>query len=209
MPRRLRPMLTRKALLCLACAAVMPATAVLAGSPQPTPVTSTRDASSVAARFRPSHHLPRRERFVRRHFRAPEVIGFDGLVGEVPVPAPFEGDEAPWNDRPLFGFENRPSPRPRFGVGPQIIILPDPLPGGRRVSHFEESSRAAPVPLWKGEVTPRRSTPQVFAHRYRQSPWCVRAPGYGDELLAIALSPCDEAPHAAIYNTPCGVRPYE
>ena len=172
-------------------------------------VTASRNVSPARDGFRPFHHVFRRERAARRHFHGPRAIGIDGGAVAIPVPET-EGEQPYPIEQPFDGFDYRPWRGPPVSVGPQIITLPDPLPGERRAPRVGTVPRAASAgPRFHAarEPSPR---PRVIAFRY-PSPYRrpVCWPGYTEEFVAIALPPCDDPPHSAIYNTPCGVRPFE
>jgi hypothetical protein len=157
------------------------------------------------------HHQMRRQRIVRRHFRGPRVIGVDGGAVAVPVPiqVPQESDEI-YPPEPSFGgFGYRPFPPPPVVAPPQIITLPDLHPGARRVVPREAIPRA-PIVHWRvAEVHRRAAKHRVIAYRIVAWPVAYVCWPYAGALVPIAFAPCDDPPHSAIYNTPCGVRPYE
>ena len=204
--------LTLVALLGMTCAiaiSVKHASADVLRTRQ-TIVTASRNVSPARDGFRPFHHVFRRERAARRHFHGPRVIGIDGGAVAIPVPET-EGEQPYPIEQPFAGVRLSPLARPagqRWAANDPT--LPDPLPGERRAPRVGTVSRAAsagPRVHAAREASPR---PRVIAYRY-PSPYRrpVCWPGYTEEFVAIALPPCDDPPHSAIYNTPCGVRPFE
>jgi hypothetical protein len=217
MLKHLRPMLVRCALLCIACAAAEPALAASAFGMHTGPkiIMAPRYVPSARSRFDLSRRLLQRDQLDGHHFR-----GESGLIGTgdapVEVPVPVEGSETAPTSQPAdalgYGAPRRPSPP----VGPQIIILPDPPVAKGGVPGPRSAIRAAPAPLWRAERAPYRPAfePRHFAHRYHPRPWYGRIePSYERRFAfgpsPIALAPCEDAPHSPIYNTPCGVRPYQ
>ena len=71
---------------------------------------------------------------------------------------------------------------------------------------------SSPTPIRRRTVVEvRRRAPKLDVIAYRPFAWPLAYAcwPYAVALVPIGFSPCDDPPHAAIYNTPCGVRPYE
>jgi hypothetical protein len=174
-------------------------------------VLATRNPSAGLGQFHALHHQMRRERVVRRHFRGPRAIGVEnGAVGvPVPVPVPQENDEVYPLEPSFGGFGYRPFPPPPLVAPPQIITLPTPKTAVRNVVRRAPSS---PAPFRHRKVAVvRRRAPKFDVIAYRPFVWplAYTCGPYAVAFVPIGFSPCDDPPHSAIYNTPCGVRPYE
>jgi hypothetical protein len=172
-------------------------------------VVASRNSSAGVGQFHALHHQMRRERVVRRHFRGPRVIGIENGVVGVPVPVPQESDEAYPLEPSFGGYGYRPFPPPPLVAPPQIITLPTPRTAVRNVVPRAPSS---PTPIRRGKVVVvrrRAASLDVMAYRPFAWPLAYACGPYAVAFVPIGFSPCDDPPHSAIYNTPCGVRPYE
>jgi hypothetical protein len=150
----------------------------------------------------------REHRFIRRR----GVLGYDNGAYDnpYPVPVPGYGGEPPAGGSPpdsypsgYYGGYRAPPATPS---GPQIIVLPDVKRG------------TAPTAKRARVATVAQPAPHPTAHRLRRRashrPYSVAVPprAYWPSYAYVPypmLSPCTDPPHWAIYNTPCGVRPYE
>jgi hypothetical protein len=157
----------------------------------------------------------------------------------VPVPVgggdPSAGS-SPAEGSPPEAFDAGYRAGPFYGEGPQIITLPDAPTRRSGVAHPGARLRAMRRPEWReegrppwaapsprqyayrhhprpsyGSFSPRYAQERHYAQepRYAQEPSYAYQPSYSYEPWPMALAPCNEAPRAAIYNTPCGVRPYQ
>ncbi len=171
-------------------------------------VLASRNPLPGPSEFRGVHHQIRRERVVRRHFRGPRIIGVDS--GAVAVPVPQENEEA-YPIEPSVGFGYRPFPPPPsvLVVPPQIITLPAPKASLRMGMRHAPASPA--FSQRRKVVELRRRAPRLDMIAYRPFVWPVAYTcwPYAVAVVPIGFSPCDDPPHSAIDNTPCGVRPYE
>ena len=177
---------------------------------------ATRNPSAGLGQFHALHHQMRRERVVRRHFRGPRAIGVEnGAIGvPVPVPVPQENEDI-YPLEPSFGGSGyRPFPPPPLAAPPQIITLPTPKTPTPKTAARNLVRRApsSPAPIRRRNVVEvRRRAPMFDVIAYRPFAWplAYTCGPYAVAFVPIGFSPCDDPPHSAIYNTPCGVRPYE
>jgi hypothetical protein len=174
-------------------------------------VLASRDPSAGLDQFYGLHRQIRRERVVRRRFRGPRVIGVDGGAVAVPVPIPIsQENEEVYPAEPSFGgFGYRPYPPPPVVAPPRIITLPDIHPGTRKAAAREVTPHAPIVHRRVAEV--HRRIARRHASAFRLFAWPVASVcwPYAGALVPVTFAPCDDPPHSAIYNTPCGVRPFE
>jgi len=174
-------------------------------------VVAARDASAWLGAFRSSRHVMRHERVVRRHFHGPRIIGIDEGASAVPfpIPVPQETDEGYPLEPSFGGFGYRPMPPPAVIVAPQIIILPTAKAAVRKIERHEARFAA---PIRRRRIVVVRGHPRrldVMAWRPFVWPLAYIYGPYAVGIVPIGFSPCDDQPHTAIYNTPCGVRPYQ
>jgi hypothetical protein len=201
MLRRLRSILMHMLLPSLVCAATVPA--------MDSAAAGFDGRAVVAVPAGHGHRVFRRDRFARSHFRGPAVIGIDdGAFGIASPQAQIQ--EEPSIELPSEGYDEIPSPDSSVQTGPQIITLPDPPRGGGG-SKFEATPPVAGVPSSTGEKTSmsvtRRPRSAIYHHRTRA--WRRRWPAYAHEFSAIVFAPCGPAWYTVIYNTPCGIPPFE
>ncbi|SDR51939.1 hypothetical protein SAMN05444161_5148 [Rhizobiales bacterium GAS191] len=236
MLRQFRPLLMRCALACAGLAA-MPAMAAppFGAHPGPRVIMAPRYVPNIPRQFRPARQAVRQDhfdkRFDRRRLRDRSLlIGVDSGVNEVPVPAGIDAGEPPQIYPPQayppqaypqdIEFENGYGARPPANVGPQIITLPDaPRGRGRGLPGSDlrgsDLRQAAPAPSWRSATAPplRQWRAPRFVHQRRALPWYEQGqPSYDYRPSPVALAPCGEGSSSynmPIYNTPCGVRPYD
>jgi hypothetical protein len=148
---------------------------------------------------------PSSEEIVLGSHNSPAALGpLGGELAQAPVP---QGNE---DVEPSFGGPGfRPYPPPPAVAPPQIITLPASKAGMRGAVRGAPSAPA---------LTPRRAVarlhrrvPRFISMARRPFAWpiaytCGR---YVVGLIPIGFSPCNDQPHSALYNTPCGVRDYE
>jgi len=175
-------------------------------------VLASRNPSSGLGEFHPLHRQMRHQRVVRRHFRGPRVIGVENGAAEVPVPVPLpQSDEENFYPvaPPYGGFGYRPYPPPPLVAPPQIITLPNMHSGPRKLSPAQATAHA-PI-IHRKVVEIHRRTTRYRVARYRIFTWPAAYAfwPYTGALVPITFAPCDDPAHSAIYNTPCGVRPFE
>jgi hypothetical protein len=150
----------------------------------------------------------------RRRFRGrfPWLGGAGGVIG-VPVPVGIDANQPLPDNPPAIDYDNGFGAYPQMPVAPQIIVLPDAPTnrgGSLRRSAFRRD-QAAP-PSWRSTtmpVLPQRWAPHFAHHRVARRWYDAAGPSCGYAPSPIALAPCTDGTHEAIYNTPCGVRPYE
>jgi hypothetical protein len=238
MLRQFRPLLARCALVCLVGVAAAPAMAAGFGMHAgPRVVMSPSYVRNAApGRFgvrrqvirpgqttRPSQ-IARPERIVRqgqfdgqvgpRRFRGRlPWLGGVGGVGEVPAPYGIDASEPLPANPPAADYDNGFGAYPQVPVGPQIIVLPDAR-GNRGGSLRRRAIRDDRVasPSWRSAAAPafpQWRAPRFARHRTARAWYEPAGPSYGYEPSPVALAPCTDGTHEAIYNTPCGVRPYE
>lgn len=175
-------------------------------------ILASHNPSAGLGEFHPLHRQMRRERVVRRHFRGPRVIGVEnGAVGvPVPIQVPQEDEDIYPVVPPYGGFGYRPFPPPPMVAPPQIITLPNVHSGPRKIMP-REATPHAPLVHRKVVVIHRRSTARRHVTAYRIFTWPLAYAcwPYTGALVPITFWPCDDPPHSVIYNTPCGVRPFE
>jgi hypothetical protein len=193
MLRRLHVKLTHSVLLGAVCAVTFVMN-VSAGGLSARPGAGMRQGltASTGQRSRHTHRIFRRNRFVRRHFFGPAVNGLANGSSGYPAPAPVDSEGS-------------------FGYGPQIITLPDQPPTREEFSRSQANSRVEPAPLPRafGKPSSVKGRPRDFAYHHYRRPWFDSRPAYAGQLSAIAFTPCNDAPFGPIYNTPCGVRPFD
>lgn len=173
-------------------------------------VMASHDASAALGAFRSPGRLIRRERVVRHRFRGPRIIGIDGSSVAVPVPVQVPQEEEVYPIEPSFGgFGYRPMLPPAVIVAPQIITLPTSRTVMRKIERHEARS-SAPVHR-RHLVVVRRHVPRSDVMAWRPFAWPVAytCGPYAVGIVPIGFSPCDDQPRSAIYNTPCGARPYD
>jgi hypothetical protein len=231
---QLRPMLTRCVFISFACATALPALAAQVGHGpfmRPKIITAPRFVPQPVPGARIGDRDFDRDRSGAHRFRDRRGgLGIDYGSGAYPVPVPVQvptGGEAPAASEPQGGYqpdqyEDQYRDQYRAGrtfpSGPQILILPDP-PARRGAPVHPRRGYRSERESWRdaGE-TEYRSPPHHHAYRYRARRGhyygCERyshgyAPSYIYQPSPVALAPCEDAPHAPIYNTPCGVRPYQ
>jgi hypothetical protein len=173
-------------------------------------VMASRDGSAALGAFRSPGHLIRRERVVRHRFRGPRIIGIDGSSVAIPVPGPVPQEEEVYPIEPSFGgFGYRPMPPPAVIVAPQIITLPTSRAIVRKIERHEARSSAPNHRTHLIVVRRHVSKFDVMAWRPFAWPVAYTCGPYAVGIVPIGFSPCDDQPHSAIYNTPCGTRPYD
>jgi len=218
MVKQLRPLLACSALLCaLGFGAPAATAAAQPMRPAPRVIMAPHFIPAVPGRTGAKSRAFRDAAFGRGVFARRRFRGQSGLIGVggdgYPVPVQIGGggealpqafpEQAYPADVGGYGPIARPPPNP----GPQIIVLPDP-PGARKLTRSAQARFAGvPAPRWSA----RANAPWIrlwrVAHRPVRHPWY--AGSYAYEPSPVALMPCTDAPTSVIYNTPCGVRPYE
>ncbi len=238
MLEHLRPMLTRCVLLSFACVMAPSAMAASAAGmlARPKIITAPRFVPSAPGRGAFRGRELQRDRLAAHRFRGRlGGIGIGDGEGAYPVPVPVGGGDpnagsSPAAESPPEAFDAGYRAGPFYGTGPQIITLPDAPARRLGVAHPRAHLRAMRRPELREEGSQRWAAPSQrhYAHRYHprpsyggfsprygyepsyaQEPSYAYQPSYAYEPWPMALAPCNEAPRAAIYNTPCGVRPYQ
>jgi hypothetical protein len=218
----LRPTLTRCVLVSFAVLA-LPALAQAAsgGFAPPRVIMAPRfvPRPAVRAPLRSQSFLRRDELREHRFFRRRGTLGLDGGAYPYPVPVPGGGsaqppaDGSPPPDAYPGGYGGGYRAPSQTSSGPQILVLPDP-PAGRR-------GAGRPAGGYRPEPSATRSAdrgaplaPRPSARRWHERPSYAAAaprriywPSYA--YVPSRLAPCSEDAYAPIYNTPCGLRPYE
>jgi hypothetical protein len=230
MLRQFRPLLMRCALACLVGVSAAPAMAAGGGGVHAGPrvvMSPSYVRNAVPGRFGVRRQVIRPEQTVRpgqiarpgqfdgrlgqRRFRSRfPWVGGAGVAGEVPVPVGSDAGEPIPANSPAMDNDAGFGAYPQAPVGPQIIILPDAPTkrGGNLRRSAVRHDLLVPSP-WRAATMPVFPRRRALA-RHRATPWLdVAGPSYDEAPSSIALAPCPDSPHTPIYNTPCGVRPYE
>ena len=210
----LRPTLTRCVLVSFAALA-LPALAQArpGGFVAPRIIMAPRFVPRPAVRppFRSPSVLGRDELREHRFVRRRGLLGFDGGAYPYPYPVPVPGGSpgggSPPPDAYPDGYGGGYRAPSQTGSAPQILILPDPPAGRRGTARSARSGADRGASFASRPATRHWHEHPAYGAYAAATPRRVYWPSYA--YVPSPLAPCDYAAPGAIYNTPCGLRPYE